>query len=114
MRCVVIHSRIAGQRILRIERSDGLHRNLALPEHERPRGYLRTNGGLVCAEVEDLWSRTFFRLAEHEGFALHNLRDFARRIVQIPEDAAFSGAHAHARGFELVLDAVRAEVALLS
>ena len=82
-------------------------------EHERPRRDLRPNRRFVGAEIEDLRARALLRLAHHERFALDDARDLARRIVEVAEDAALGRAHAHARRLQLVLDAVRAEVALL-
>ena len=68
---------------------------------------------LVGAEIEDLRARALLGLAHHERLALHDLRDLARRIVEVAEDAALGRAHADARRLQLVLDPVRAEVALL-
>ena len=74
---------------------------------------LRPNDALFRAEIEDLRAGALLRLAQHERLALHDLRDLARRIVQIAEDAALGRADADACRQQLVLDAVRAEVALL-
>src|SRR5262249_12038693 len=52
-------------------------------------------------------------LAHGDRLTLRDARDLARWIVEIAEDPAFGGADADARGQQLVLDAVRAEVALL-
>jgi hypothetical protein len=113
VRNVVVDTRIPGPGRIRVERAQWPQMNLALAEHEWPGGNLGPDGGFIGAEVEDLRPRPFFRLAQHERLALHNLRDFARRIVQVAEDAALGGADAHARRLEAVLHAICAEVALL-
>jgi hypothetical protein len=74
---------------------------------------LGTDGALFRAKVEDLRPRSLFGLPHGERLALHDARDFARRVVEVAEDAALRRAHAHTRRQQLVLDAVRAEVALL-
>ena len=79
----------------------------------RPRRNFRPDRALVGSQIEDLRPGALFRLAHHEHLALHDLGDFAFRIVEIPEDPTLGRAHAHAGRLELVLDPVRAEVALL-
>src|SRR5690606_20334818 len=73
---------------------------------------LRADHALFGAEIEDLRLRALLRLAQHERLALHDLRDLAGRVVEIAEDPALGRADAHARRLQLVLDPVRAEVAL--
>ncbi len=113
VRHVVVHARVAGLIRVRVQRAERAQPHLPFAEHERPHRNLRPDRRFVGAQIEDLRPGAFFRLAHHERFALGNLRDFARRIVQVAENAALGRAHAHARRLELVLEAVRAEVALL-
>ena len=87
--------------------------DLAFLEHQRPDRRFRPDHAVFRAEIEDLRPRALFRLAHHEGFVLDDPRDFAGGIVEVAEDAALGRAHADARRQQLVLDAVRAEVALL-
>ena len=87
--------------------------HLPLTKHERARRNLRPDRALVRTEVENFRPGPFLRLPHHERLALYDLRDLARRIVEIAEDPALGRADADARRLELVLDAVRTEVALL-
>ena len=113
VRDVVVHARVARPRRIGRGRAERPQVHLAFLELERPRRNFRPERGLVGAEIEDLRSRAFFRLADHEGLALDDLRHLARRIVHVAEDPALGRADAHAGRLQLVLDAVRAEVALL-
>ena len=87
--------------------------DLAFLVIERPRRGFRSDHAFFRAEVEDLRSGTLLRLAHHERLALHNAGHFTGGVVQVAEDAALGRTDADARGLELVLDPVRAEVALL-
>ena len=113
VRHVVVHARIAGALRIGLGRSERPHDDAALLEHERPRGRFRLDRALLGGDVEDLRQRALLGLPHGHRFALDDLRDLARRIVEVAEDPALGRADADARRQQLVLDAVRAEVALL-
>src|SRR5205085_4491095 len=87
--------------------------HLALLVDEGPRRDFRLNRALFRADVEHLRDRTFLRLADGDSVSLRDARDLAPRVVEVAEDAALGRADADARRQQLVLHAVRAEVALL-
>src|SRR5438309_9602700 len=87
--------------------------DLAFLVEERPDGSLGADDALLGAEIEHLRPGPFLRLPDRERLLLDDVRDLARGIVEISKDAALSRADDHAGGQQLVLDAVRAEVALL-
>ena len=113
VRDVVIHSRITGRFRIRHGRAEGPKVDLPFLVIQRTHRSLRPDHAFLGAEVEDLRARAFFRLPDHEGFALEDPRHLRRRIVEIPEDAALRRTDDHARRLQLVLHAVRAEIAFL-
>ncbi len=113
MRHVVVDARVAGAERIGIGRAERSQVHLPFAVHEGPRGDLRPDRRLIRTEVEHPWSRALLWLSDHEGFALDNPGNLARWIIQIAEDSALGRAHAHARRLQLVLHAIRAEVALL-
>src|SRR5262249_49162192 len=80
---------------------------------QRPRGRFRTNRALFGAEIEDARPGALLRLPDRERLVLHDARHGARRVVQIAEDTALRRTDDPTRRQQLVLDAVRAEVALV-
>ena len=113
VRRVVVDARLAGPRAIRRRRSERAEQHLSFFVHEGACGNLRLQDALVRADIEDLRDRPLLRLPARGGLALRDQRDLARRIVEIAEDAAFGRAHADAGRQQIVLDPVRAEVALL-
>src|SRR5438132_12264142 len=87
--------------------------DLAFLVEERPDGSLGADGALVRAQIEHLRPGAFLRLPDGERLLLNNVGDLARGILEISKNAALSRADDHAGGQQPVLDAVRAEVALL-
>ena len=113
VRRVVVDARRAGLERIRRRRSQRAQQHLAFLVDERARRRFRADDAVVSAEIEDLRERAFLRLADLHRLHLRDLRDLARRIVEVAEDAAFGRADADTRRQQLVLDAVRAEVAFL-
>jgi hypothetical protein len=113
MRNVVVDTRGSRRFGILRHRAERAHDDLALLIHERPGGDFRLDGRLFSADVEDLRLRALLGPSHRDGLALHDLRDFACRVIEITENAAFRRTDAHACGLKLVLDAVRAKVALL-
>src|SRR4030095_1630906 len=59
----------------------------------------------------DVGNRPLFRLSRGDADAVNDAIQLARCVLEISEDAALRRTHADARGQQLILDAVRAEVA---
>ncbi len=113
MRRVVINARRARVGRISSRRCERTQQHLSFFVDERPRRDLGLQHAFVRADVEHFRNGALLRLPNGRELARGDLRHFARGIVEIAEDAAFSRTHAHARREQLVLDAVRAEVAFL-
>jgi hypothetical protein len=110
---VVIDARVARFRRGRRRRAERSQQHLAFLVDERADRELRLDRDRFGAEVEHLGNRVLLRFAYVDTIQVRDPRDFTRRIVEIAEDAALGRADADARRQQLVLDAVRAEVAFL-
>jgi hypothetical protein len=96
-----------------MSRPHGLTCGVSFFIYEGTRRNLRLDCGFFSREVDHFGQRALLGLAHGDRFTTGDARHFARRIVQIAEDPALGRTDADARGKQAVLDAVRAEVALL-
>src|SRR6185312_7954812 len=87
--------------------------DLAFLVIQRPHRRFGADRALFGAQIKDPRARALLRLAHGERLALDDTRDLARRIVEVAEDPALCRTNDDTRRQQLVLDAVRAEVALL-
>src|SRR5882672_2157076 len=91
---------------------------LLLAPHEQS-GFRTTRGqrierSLMCSFIEKFWQRFLFRTTNVDRFAIDDLADIRRGIVHVANQDRLRGTDDHARRLQSHIDAVRAEVALLS
>src|ERR1700687_1137317 len=91
---------------------------LLLAPHEqsgfRPTRGQRIERRLMCSFIEKFWQRFLFRTTNVHRFAIDDLPDIRRGIVHVADQDRLRGTDDYARWLQSHIDAVRAEVALLS